>query len=79
MKAKMMMTQTWFYIMLCLFFLVKPIKGLWKKTPEDTVDNSTVDHSDINITTDLSDGELMNFLFPELTSPSVAETVCTYR
>lgn len=63
MKVKMMLTQTWFFIMLCLFFLVKPITGLWKKTSEDDVDSSRINHSDVNITTEFSDGELMNFVY----------------
>ncbi|KAG0719305.1 Membrane-associated tyrosine- and threonine-specific cdc2-inhibitory kinase [Chionoecetes opilio] len=57
MKVKMIMTQAWFYIMLCLSFLVRPLTGLWRKTPEDAEDSSIINHSDVDITAEFSDGE----------------------
>ncbi|MPC33116.1 membrane-associated tyrosine- and threonine-specific cdc2-inhibitory kinase-like [Portunus trituberculatus] len=69
MRVKTMMTQTWFFIVFCLFFLVKPITYLWKKTPEDNLNTSKVNSSGINITTDFSDGE-------DLNDHSLAQPLC---
>lgn len=49
------LTQIWLLVSLCFLFLVKPITLLWRKKAD--VDTSRINHSDLHITTEFSDGK----------------------